>query len=215
MLADGDASELQIAVSDTGIAQEDLERVFSPFAQRAVPRRSPPGIGLGLSICRHYAGLMRGSLAVRSKPESGSTVRLAIPLPEGGDDVALARMSVSDSEVDPVVDVRPTPGALAPLSSDRSSDQSFAPILESYLDSISATRELLQKVHERSDLEEVHRLLHDIKGTAGSYGFPTVSKKALTCETLLRAEQDSPAFEQAFDDLLLTLDALTSEMSGR
>jgi signal transduction histidine kinase len=73
-----DAGEVRfsIEVRDTGpgIAPEDLERIFEPFQQSdADHAQRRGGSGLGLSISRHLAGLLGGSLSVRSQPGRGST----------------------------------------------------------------------------------------------------------------------------------------------
>ena len=69
-------TRLQIAVSDSGIgiAEDDLERLFRPFAQvDDSSTRRFSGTGLGLSICHRLAELMGGSITVQSVPGEGST----------------------------------------------------------------------------------------------------------------------------------------------
>ncbi len=66
-------------VSDTGvgISADELEKIFEPlFTKKA------KGIGLGLAICRRYAELNQGTLAVESEAGRGSTFRLSLPLAE-------------------------------------------------------------------------------------------------------------------------------------
>jgi CheY-like chemotaxis protein len=65
---------IAIAVRDTGvgIAPDDLERIFDAFDQAAVGARSG-GTGLGLTISRSFARLMRGDLTVESTKGLGST----------------------------------------------------------------------------------------------------------------------------------------------
>jgi len=69
-------TRLQIAVSDSGIgiAEDDLERLFRPFAQvDDSSTRRFSGTGLGLSICLRLAELMGGAITVQSVPGHGST----------------------------------------------------------------------------------------------------------------------------------------------
>ncbi|MFL5509379.1 MAG: PAS domain-containing sensor histidine kinase [Gemmatimonadaceae bacterium] len=80
-VAPGDA-DIAISVSDTGIGipEEDLERIFEPFAQakRALVE-SDAGVGLGLAISRQLARAMGGDLKVTSAVGRGSTFTLTVP----------------------------------------------------------------------------------------------------------------------------------------
>jgi CheY-like chemotaxis protein len=71
-----------IEVSDTGpgIAQDEHERIFEPFAQSLDGPTAGEGTGLGLSISRRFAALLGGSLAVRSAPGAGATFTLRLPV---------------------------------------------------------------------------------------------------------------------------------------
>jgi hypothetical protein len=73
---------LRIAVRDTGIgiAPEQLEHVFQPFAQAdgSITRRFG-GTGLGLSISRSLAELMGGHLEVQSELGVGSEFAIVFP----------------------------------------------------------------------------------------------------------------------------------------
>jgi two-component system sensor histidine kinase SenX3 len=78
-LVDGFA---EIAVTDRGlgIAAEHQERVFERFFRIDQARsRSTGGTGLGLAIVKHVAANHGGSVALWSKPGTGSTFTLRIP----------------------------------------------------------------------------------------------------------------------------------------
>jgi signal transduction histidine kinase/CheY-like chemotaxis protein len=65
---------LRFDVEDTGagIAFEELEHLFEPFAQTESGRKSKQGTGLGLPISQKFVDLMGGAIQVHSTPEQGS-----------------------------------------------------------------------------------------------------------------------------------------------
>lgn len=80
--ASGEAWDLRISVSDTGlgVAVEDQNRIFSPFEQASVSNSvATHGSGLGLSIVRKLVGLMGGDVALRSEVGKGSEFTVTLP----------------------------------------------------------------------------------------------------------------------------------------
>ncbi len=71
---------LEIAVSDTGIAAEDMPRLYQPFVQidSSLSRRFE-GTGLGLVMVRRLAELHGGAVAVASQPGQGSVFKVWLP----------------------------------------------------------------------------------------------------------------------------------------
>ncbi len=67
-----------ITVRDTGtgIAPEDLRRIFEPFY---TTKGRGKGTGLGLAICRELAKALGGTIAVESTPGQGSAFTLCLP----------------------------------------------------------------------------------------------------------------------------------------
>ena len=66
---------LDFEVSDTGsgIAPEEMSRLFEPFMQTASGQRVQQGTGLGLPISRQFVQLMGGDISMQSGPGQGST----------------------------------------------------------------------------------------------------------------------------------------------
>jgi len=60
----------------TGIAPEDLRRIFEPFY---TTKGRGKGTGLGLAICRELAKALGGTIAVQSTPGQGSAFSLRLP----------------------------------------------------------------------------------------------------------------------------------------
>jgi len=72
-----------IAVSDTGpgIAPQDVGRIFDKFVQLDPSvTKTQGGTGLGLTICKELAELLRGEIDVDSTPGRGSTFSLILPI---------------------------------------------------------------------------------------------------------------------------------------
>lgn len=89
VLREGDVA---IAVTDRGIgiAKGDQERVFERFFRVDKARsRSTGGTGLGLAIAKHVAANHNGTITLWSKPGTGSTFTLVVPVhSEEADDPA-------------------------------------------------------------------------------------------------------------------------------
>jgi CheY-like chemotaxis protein len=72
-------------IEDTGpgIAPEEIEQVFEPFARgSAVSSAASGGTGLGLTISKMLTDLMGGEMSVQSTPGQGSLFRIRLFLPE-------------------------------------------------------------------------------------------------------------------------------------
>jgi len=95
--ADG-GRKLHLAVSDSGIGigADKLRAVFEPFVQADESiARSYGGTGLGLAIARQLAQLLGGTLEATSRPGSGSTFSLVMPLRVAQAPVAAAPVAVA------------------------------------------------------------------------------------------------------------------------
>lgn len=77
--------KLVMMVSDTGIgiAEEKQGSIFEPFVQaEGSLTRQFRGVGLGLSIVKKLALIMRGSICVQSTAGEGSQFAISIPVPD-------------------------------------------------------------------------------------------------------------------------------------
>jgi signal transduction histidine kinase len=87
--ADDRQALLEVEDSGSGIAPEDLERIFLPFeALEPLHRKSVPGVGLGLSLVQRIVRALGGEIHVRSTPGVGSvfSVRLPARVPEAAEE---------------------------------------------------------------------------------------------------------------------------------
>jgi two-component system sensor histidine kinase/response regulator len=73
---------LQFQVKDTGIGinSENQVTIFRHFEQVKNTVEYGDGVGLGLTICHHYAKLMGGAISVQSQPGKGSTFTVELPI---------------------------------------------------------------------------------------------------------------------------------------
>ena len=78
--ARGKSIAVHVADTGTGIAPDQVERIFEPFVQvDARLTRAHEGVGLGLAISRDLARGMGGELTVESEVGVGSTFTLTLP----------------------------------------------------------------------------------------------------------------------------------------
>jgi signal transduction histidine kinase len=85
-LVGGDGGALvQVTDSGIGLPTESLEAIFQPFGRAAnATRRSLPGMGLGLYICRTLIERHGGRIWATSGGEDrGTTFGFWLPRPEG------------------------------------------------------------------------------------------------------------------------------------
>jgi signal transduction histidine kinase/DNA-binding response OmpR family regulator/CHASE3 domain sensor protein len=104
MHVSGDAHNLRVAVSDTGIGIAPTQRdvIFQAFRQAdGTSNRKYGGTGLGLSISRDLARLLGGDVAVTSELGSGSTFVLTLPR-------VYTAAPTRDSKIDGARDIAPS-----------------------------------------------------------------------------------------------------------
>ena len=73
--------EFEVADTGPGIPEDLQTKIFEPFVQGDLGlSKKFGGTGLGLSICSQLAGLMRGTISVKSTVNVGSAFTMMIPL---------------------------------------------------------------------------------------------------------------------------------------
>ena len=80
---DNDKPAVLIEVADTGagIPAENLERIMEPFF---TTKEEGKGTGLGLAICRRVVQEHHGTIQIDSQVGKGTTVRIVLPVKNGG-----------------------------------------------------------------------------------------------------------------------------------
>jgi len=75
-----DMVELRVRDTGCGIPADILPHVFEPFFST----KRGKGTGLGLSITRNYVRSHGGDIQLESIPDSGTTVRVTLPMQQAG-----------------------------------------------------------------------------------------------------------------------------------
>lgn len=85
VVLDGNGDRYHIRVVDEGIGMnaEQLEHVFDRFYRADSSNTAVQGVGLGMSIVRHIVLAHHGEIRVESKPGTGTTVYLDLPVNPG------------------------------------------------------------------------------------------------------------------------------------
>ncbi|MBE9228852.1 PAS domain S-box protein [Phormidium sp. LEGE 05292] len=68
----------EIEDTGTGIADNEIQKLFDPFVQTETGRKSQQGTGLGLAISRKFVQLMGGDIIVKSRLNQGSNFKFDI-----------------------------------------------------------------------------------------------------------------------------------------
>jgi len=83
---EGDHTQIEVADTGIGLTSEEAERLFGEFVRiKNDNTRNIHGSGLGLSIVQKIAELYDGEASVVSTPETGSTFRVTLTVPETND----------------------------------------------------------------------------------------------------------------------------------
>lgn len=79
---DGHAS-LQVTDTVVGIDPDELPRIFDRFYRGSSINGGTRGSGLGLAIAKRIVEVHHGSMTVSSRPGSGTTLSVRLPLTSG------------------------------------------------------------------------------------------------------------------------------------
>ena len=92
------AFEFEVEDTGPGIPEEIHSKIFEPFVQGDLGlSKKFGGTGLGLSICSQLAGLMKGTIGLKSEVGHGSVFTMSIPLKH----LSSRADSTASSQVDP------------------------------------------------------------------------------------------------------------------
>jgi len=95
-----------------------------------------------------------------------------------------------------------SPSETEPLYSDLSGDPDLAEIVAMFVEETPERVAGLGSAFEARDWKRLGRLAHQLKGSAGSYGFPAVGRGAARVEDAIRSGLPEIQIGQAVDELL-------------
>ena len=110
-------------------------------------------------------------------------------------------------------DFNPTPQP--PLHSEFERDPDLRDLVILFVDDLENRAESIRIAHQNEDFPTLRRLAHQIKGSAGGYGFHPIGDAAGRLEYELLGDQaDMPTISQRVEDLISTcLAAVRPEIS--
>ncbi len=110
--------------------------------------------------------------------------------PEAGSSVALLR------------------GMMDPIRSIYEDDPDMIEIVREFADELPSRAEAVEALLRQADLGELQRLVHQLKGAGGGYGFAAVTEMAAALEQALKDGADAAALEARASVLCETLRAV-------
>jgi HPt (histidine-containing phosphotransfer) domain-containing protein len=104
----------------------------------------------------------------------------------------------------------PKPADRRPLLSDFSSDPEMCELVDLFVNDMPQRVTALQASWDAGNARDVQRMAHQIRGAAGGYGFPSVSRHAAQLEDAIKAMDASTSaslagLQRQFDDLISLL----------
>ena len=100
------------------------------------------------------------------------------------------------------------------LRSDLADDADFAELIVGFLEGLALKLPLLVEYGQLRDRTALQRLVHQLKGAAGGYGFPTISDAARDVERFVAEGVDAKAVTPALAELLCRCEAALRSRSA-
>jgi HPt (histidine-containing phosphotransfer) domain-containing protein len=101
-----------------------------------------------------------------------------------------------------------------PLLSDYAGDPDMAELITEFVEAMPARSESILEAYRTRDADTLKRLTHQLKGSAGGYGFPTVGTAAGAIEHALKTALDPAAALADLDREVRALIDLCARTSG-
>ncbi len=94
---------------------------------------------------------------------------------------------------------------LPPLRSEFADDPEMAELVEFFLHELEERLAALRDAYEGGHADELRSVVHQLKGAAGGYGFPSISEAARKFEhSILIEEAELSTLREEFENLITT-----------
>lgn len=100
------------------------------------------------------------------------------------------------------------------LNSDFADDPTMTELLEAYVAGLSRDVQSLRRHVAASDAAAARRLLHQLKGSGASYGFPPLTRHAGAAEALLQAGHPLPEAQPHITALIAAIESIDGYRPG-
>jgi signal transduction histidine kinase/CheY-like chemotaxis protein/HPt (histidine-containing phosphotransfer) domain-containing protein len=98
-------------------------------------------------------------------------------------------------------DLSPADEPIEPLMSEFALDSDFSSLISDYVQGLAGQMAVLETAFLGSDLDAMRRIAHQVKGSAGSYGFPTITGGATALEQHLKDDADRAMVRRHLSEL--------------
>ncbi len=95
----------------------------------------------------------------------------------------------------------PPKGEPAALVSEFADDADLADLIQAFVEDLPAQASAIQQAMTEADLEVLRLLAHQLKGSGGTYGFPSITEAAIALEERVQAEADLDKLGQSVTEL--------------
>ncbi len=76
--------------------------------------------------------------------------------------------------------------SLEPIYSSLSSDLDYQDLVRDFVNEIPLKRKMLDGFVAKGDLPQLHRMIHQLRGSCGGYGFPSLTEAASEIDEALK-----------------------------
>lgn len=95
------------------------------------------------------------------------------------------------------------PTSVTPLRSELATDPDMVELIEFFLTELSQRIGDIRTSWEARDRQTLRRIIHQLKGAAGGYGYPSITQSAASLEhVLLDAEAESSNISEQIEELI-------------